>query len=342
MAEHPRRKAPPGRSGSSSGPARVLVALAGVSAVLGLLLAVPAWVLSASLTEPSKATAHRTMTYSYTASVRRSPAYDGTTVRSPEPVFRRVASRVDVHYAYRGSSGTITPVLRVAMPGGWHSERPLQPVQSGPTSGTVRLDLQAIDRRVRAAAAVTGLSPLQVGLTLVTEVRRPGHPSFDPALAMTLTPMRLGLAGSPSSLVVHDASVRASHSPPRLVGVGSYRLSVPHARILSAALLAVGALAGLLGWLLARPRSGGGEADLIRRRWASLLVEVEPLSSPPGHRVVDVVDFPTLAKLAERYGLLVLHWSRSGADTFVVSDEDVTYRYRTGTLDVAELDTTAA
>jgi len=69
------------------------------------------------------------------------------------------------------------------------------------------------------------------------------------------------------------------------------------------------------------------------------LVEVQPLPSPPGRPVVDVVDFPTLAKLAERYGLLVLHWTRSDVDTFVVQDEGVTYRYRTGAVDAKELET---
>jgi len=42
------------------------------------------------------------------------------------------------------------------------------------------------------------------------------------------------------------------------------------------------------------------------------------------------VDFATLAKLAERYQLLVLHWSRSDVETFVVQDQATTYRYRTG------------
>lgn len=39
-------------------------------------------------------------------------------------------------------------------------------------------------------------------------------------------------------------------------------------------------------------------------------------------------EFATLVKLAERYGLLVLHWSRSNIETFVVQDESTTFRYR--------------
>jgi hypothetical protein len=52
------------------------------------------------------------------------------------------------------------------------------------------------------------------------------------------------------------------------------------------------------------------------------------MPAPQGRPVIDVTTFATLAKLAERYGLLVLHWTRSGVETFVVQDENITYRYR--------------
>jgi VCBS repeat-containing protein len=57
---------------------------------------------------------------------------------------------------------------------------------------------------------------------------------------------------------------------------------------------------------------------------------------PAGRPVVDVTQFATLAKLAERYGLLVLHWCRSGVETFVVQDEGITYRYRASTSPSSE------
>lgn len=41
-------------------------------------------------------------------------------------------------------------------------------------------------------------------------------------------------------------------------------------------------------------------------------------------------DIESLAKPAERYGLLVLAWSRGGVDTYVVQDEGTTFRYRSG------------
>ena len=45
------------------------------------------------------------MAFSYTAVVARTPAYDGTAVRSPDPVFRRLTNTVDPHLAYQGDAG---------------------------------------------------------------------------------------------------------------------------------------------------------------------------------------------------------------------------------------------
>jgi hypothetical protein len=66
----------------------------------------------------------------------------------------------------------------------------------------------------------------------------------------------------------------------------------------------------------------------IERRHPQLLVRVEPMASPPGKPVVTVDDFAALAKLAERYGQMILTWTRPDADDFVVRDDGITYRYR--------------
>jgi hypothetical protein len=62
-------------------------------------------------------------------------------------------------------------------------------------------------------------------------------------------------------------------------------------------------------------------------------VPVDPTPAPPGRPVIEVTEFTTLVKLAERYGLLILHWTRSDVETFVVQDEGTTYLYRTGAGD---------
>ncbi|MCH6471166.1 DUF5305 family protein [Sinomonas terrae] len=152
--------------------------------------------------------------------------------------------------------------------------------------------------------------------------------TFQPVLKLNLTPLQLTLAGD---LTVTDTAAAASPGAvPRALEANGWNLTAADARVLSAVLLLAALLGGTaLGYLSRRP-APGGEGAAIRRRYASLLVRVRPVTTAPGRPVIDVTSFATLAKLAQRYGLLVLHWTRSGIETFIVQDENNTYRYRTG------------
>jgi hypothetical protein len=115
----------------------------------------------------------------------------------------------------------------------------------------------------------------------------------------------------------------------RTIGVLGRNATVATARTLSTILLLTALLGALALALITRRSAPGSEGAGIRRRYAPLLVSVQPMPAPPGRPMVDVADFATLARLAQRYGLLVLHWARSEVETFVVQDEGTTYRYRT-------------
>jgi hypothetical protein len=95
-------------------------------------------------------------------------------------------------------------------------------------------------------------------------------------------------------------------------------------------LLAIAAIA-----VLGQMPGAASEGAAIRRRYAALLAQVHPMATPPDRPVVEVTEFATLIKLAERYGLLVLHWSRSGVETFVVQYDGTTFRYRSGSNSAA-------
>jgi len=143
--------------------------------------------------------------------------------------------------------------------------------------------------------------------------------------------LQLTLVGGPSALTVTDTTPthRAGRAENTL-GPAGYQASVSALRIASLVLALGGLLMLCLGGL-ASARAATSEAAAIKRRYATMLLQVEPMTSPPGRPVVDVTDFPALARLAERYGLLVMHWTRSNVDTFIVHDDGITYRYRTGT-----------
>jgi signal peptidase I len=321
--------------------ATTIAAAAGVVGVLGLALGVPAWTASTAPTTPGAGTttndAGQSMTFSYTASVPESPAYDDTTVTAPQPIFRKLTDTVDVEYSYEGDPGTVAVAAELSTASGWHSTVPLgtpKTFTEDSYTGTVSLDLKALEKRAFAAAEATGIPASQLDIAVVPTVTAPGSKAFAPELALALTPLQLTLVGDKSALSVGDttpaATAEASATAPTLSFAGR-EIPVSTARTLSVVMAIAALLAALVVGVFARMSAPATESAAIHRRYAQMLVQVQPMPTPPGRPVIDVVDFATLAKLAERYELLILTWSRSDVETFVVQDQGTTYRYRAGT-----------
>jgi signal peptidase I len=314
---------------------RAAAAAAAIIGVGAVALAALAWTARGVQSTTTQQSSPRQMTFAYSAQVPRTAAYDGTTASSPDPIFRNLANTVEVRYTYRGPPGTISMTALLSTAGGWHSSVPLTaatPVDGTQYDGSVQLNLSALGARAQAAAAVTGLPQSQVLLTLAPTVTPTTGKAFEPTLALDLTPLQLALAGGPSTLTVTDSTKSSSTvlTPPAVSLMG-HQLAVSNARPLSLWLLALSLLIAVDVALMARQARRLEEGAVIRRRYGSLLVVVQPISASPGRPLVDVTEMKTLAKLAERYGLLILCWTRSGVETFVVQDENTTYRYRTGT-----------
>jgi signal peptidase I len=296
--------------------------------VLGVLIAGVGWSTSTDTTSRATTTTSRAITFSYSATVPQSPAYDGTKVSFPDPIFRRLANSVDVYYAYHGTPASVTLAARLSTTNGWNVTVPLEVARSS-TGGGAHLGLDAIDARTKAAAEATGISQTQVAVSVVATVHSAGERDFTAALPFTLSALQLTpTASSAKSLTMKDStSVAHPTHVSRAIHVAGHAISIRTLRYTGLALLLLAALgAAALAFLARRPVSS--EAERIRRRYARLLLPVEPLVQATGHRIIDVTDFTTLARLAERYELLVLHWNRSGIETFVVQDDSVTYRYR--------------
>ena len=280
--------------------------------------------------------------FSYTAAVGQTAAYDASTVYSPEPVFRRVTDSVDLHLAYQApadrasTTSTIAVSAELSAASGWHTLIPLAAASSftgGRNETTVRLDLSALDTRAQAAAQATGMPTQPLTVTIVPTVSTGSGPAFTPKLALSLGPLQLSVA-NPASLTVNDSSPGApgTRIPHTLTLLGKH-VSVAGARSVSAivlllSLLAAAALAAFA--VITRRALPSGEGAAIESRYPRLLARVEPLSTSTDLPVIDVADFATLAKLAENAGLLVLHWTDGDRETYVVLGDGTAYRYRTG------------
>ena len=316
-----------------------LVTAAGITAVA---VAVGMGLLALAATAPivtsqAKTAQSQQMVFSYSAPVGQTAAYDTTTASSPDPIFRKLSNFVDLHLAYSGAPGTMAIAVEESNGLGWHSTWQLAP--ASPVSGrrevqTVRLDLAQFDAKAHAAALATGLPTGNVALAIQPRVTTSAGAVFSPSLALTLSPLELNLSGQATSLVeTAPAQVVAQATRNRVISIFGHRLAAATARSSSWLILGASLLSGLVIWLLVRLDGNPSEGDSIRRRYSSLLVRVEPITASPNRPIVDVEEMGTLVKLAERYGLLILHWSRSGVATFVVQDENTTYRYRAGAAD---------
>jgi hypothetical protein len=311
---------------------QVAAAVTATIGLLALVLAASAWTAPVREVVTTDQPSGQQMTFAYSAPVRRTAAYDGTRAASPHPIFRRLANDVDVRYTYHGPPGRIAMKATLSTGAGWTSTVPLQAVItfSGRTyARTTRLHLSALQARADAAATATGLPSGQVLITLAPTVTSTTGTAFTPTLGLRLDPLALSLAGSPSSLVVKGASA----APVRTEALNKLsflgiQLGVSAARTLSLALLMLSLFAAVAITMLARRTRPKGEVEEIRRRWSSLLVQVHPVQTPEGRPLVDVTEPGTLVKLAERYGLLILHWASDDVETYLVQDDAITYRYR--------------
>jgi signal peptidase I len=313
---------------------RTATAVAAALAIAGLALGALAWTASPDKPATTSTQVTRTMSFSYAAAVPRTPAYDETTARSPDPVFRRLTNVIDLHLGYQGSPGSVSVSAELSTPGGWHSNVRLAAPVSFTESrweSSVRLDLNVFDARARSAAAVTGLPAIPLTVTVLPNIQTAGDSAFMPTLKLNLTPLQLSLAGDPTSLTVQDSTTRSHPANiPRTLGLPGRHLTVIQARALSAILLLAALLAAAALAFVVRHTPQASEGTRIRRRYAPLLASVHPITTPTDRPVIEVAEFATLAKLAERCGQLILHWSRSNTATFIVLDEGTTYRYRTG------------
>ncbi|MEU4158796.1 S24 family peptidase [Actinoplanes sp. NPDC026670] len=313
---------------------RAVAYTAAIAGISGLALGILGWMKPVTETASSGGTAGESMTFSYSAEVPQSAAYDGTTVHSPDPVFRRLAQIVNLHMAYTGRPGRIQVIARLSSQSGWHKTLQLSQQKQFTTNrytGETQLDLQSLQQIAVDAGKAIGAEMGPITLALTAQIRHSDGSAFDPQLSLNLAPLALTLAGSAESLAVDKSSTSATTSiRDRQIGAFGYEIISALAARRYAVYLLLGAILGAaIVAMMALRHVPLRTRTQIERRYPHLLVPVEPMASPPGKPIVVVDAFPALVKLAEKYGQMILTWTRpDGADDFVVRDEGILYRYR--------------
>lgn len=327
----PRHRSTSAGSLSTMPPAlQPVAATAAALGLVGVALAGLSWTRPATTTGAALSSVDSTLDFSYTATVPASAAYDGTTVTAPQPVFRKLTDTIDVTFDYDGRPGRIAVDAVLSAASGWRSTIHLSEQQplAAEQQGAVRLDLSVLEDRADAAAAASGIPTSSLIVTVIPRIWMDGGGQFAPELPLTLDALTL----KPSSEEALTASTSSQQpgtgvAPAQLSALGR-SVDVATARTMSVGAMLLAGLVGLALLALGRMHGPVAEAERIRARHKNLLLPVMPVALTPGRPVVDVPDIEALATLAERYGLLILHWQRSGVTTYVVQDEGTTYRFR--------------
>ncbi|GAA4922517.1 DUF5305 family protein [Actinoplanes utahensis] len=311
---------------------RALAAVAALAGAVGLALGVLGWMKPVTETVEGSGRPGESMTFSYSAEVTPSAAYDGTTVYSPDPVFRKLTDLVNLHMQYAGEAGNITVTARLSAENGWHKTLQLMQQKrftSERYADTVQLDLDSWTQRVKAAGEAIGADMGPITAEITAAVQHDDGSTFAPRISLNLAPLLLTLVGGPDALVVDQSSTGSVVRTRQIGAFGHTVLTAPQARLYAVYLLLMAlTAAGIVAAMAARHVPLRTRAQ-IQRRYPHLIVPVEPMASPPGKPVVVVDTFPALVKLAEKYGQMILTWRRpDGADDFVVRDEGILYRYR--------------
>jgi hypothetical protein len=336
-----------------SSPVRAAIWALGILAFVGLLLALLAFTrpttttTSSAAATPTESSSDSKMTFSYSAAVKPSPAYQGDVARSPNPIFRSVANIVDVQYTYDGPSGEVSVAAELSATSGWTWSVPLQgptAIGAGSNTGTVSLELNALSALAAEGAKATGIAFGQLNVAVVPTVTASvptvtaSSGKYAPALRMSLTPTTLTLPDGEKSLEVAGTpgttdTSGAAESPTVATSVDNtvsflgVELSVSTARLLAVLLILLGTLGIVVLYRTTPQPEPLDEADQIRAQYRELVLEVDPMPTPSG-TVVDVPSITELAKLAKQYSLLILNGTDGTGEVFVIQDEFLAYRYR--------------
>ncbi|MFM2437809.1 MAG: hypothetical protein RLZ55_620, partial [Actinomycetota bacterium] len=187
-------------------------------------------------------------------------------------------------------------------------------------SGTIALDLNALEAQAKAGTEAAGLPMTDLTVTVAPSVKL-AEGAFNPELPLRLTKDTLQPESSDQKFEVTDQStVQQSVAKPNSLKVLTFSIGIWPLRIVS--MLAF--LVGVAGLLLLRRYAPAGRANPAARH-GDIIVPVAAVSAPVGV-VIDVDDVDELVKIAKRYALLVLHWTDPNVDVYFVQDERTMYR----------------
>lgn len=285
--------------------------------------------------------------FSYEAPSSPGATYPDGVARTGDAVFPALSRHVTLAFAYRFASpypnrvsGRAAMDLVISDEDGWHRRLPL--VSSRPLSATGGrlvggVSLERLRTLVNEMERETGTTQSQYSVTIRPHLRVEGvvdgsrvDTRFAPRLTFRLDPSRLALAPAPDGRPVPLSVSQAGAVPGRTasaVRILGAELSITQLRAIGlfGSEIAL-ALALLVGIPLLRALRGT-EAERIRCRLGSRLIEVDGLPSVHPGGVVRVSDMSILTRIANRDDAQIMVATSQGRFDYGLVSRGILYRY---------------
>ncbi|MBS1250443.1 MAG: putative signaling protein [Chloroflexi bacterium] len=334
--------------------------------VIGVFLTLSLILGAFAFTRPSTLKTGDDLQYQHTGQLVYSAqdtgdVYDAEKIQAGEPVFLALACQLELAYEYDVSfpageeipmadfQGNGQMLVKVEDPNGWNRTLSLMPSVPFSGSGVIfktGLDLCQVRELITHKEEVTGVTNRWYNLVLLPEISIQGdvggkklQDTFAPAVKFQLDSLLMRLVSDEETdplLSTERGVLPGFKEIPNTLSILGVSLPVTSARWISGLLffLALG-LGAWMGWPVYQAWQRG-DASRIQIQYSPLLIDIreESLTSA-SHHFVELVSFRELAKLAERYGAVILHEMRGRFHRYLVQDGDTVYQYA---LDATALD----
>jgi signal peptidase I len=325
-----------------------IIFVLGLLAFGALILVIFAFIRPATRLVPDNITYQHFGFFNYTATGPDS-VYESGILQSGQPIFPKATCVIDINFQYTligeqaegiGGSHQTTAILTEPQ-SGWQRVIPLHPIE--PFTGTTfdtqaNLDLCQVISMLEEMETETGYRPGFYTLSIVPEVTVAGtisgrelNDTFEPHLNFRYNRTHF-------HLIVEDSEtdplnpgetrlLQGELEEPNVLPILGLRLKVPTLRIISLLILGL-SLGGIvmLGMQI-QNLSRNDQPAFVRMKYEALIVDINRGGAQETSRMIDVTSIDDLAKLAERYNVMILHETSDDSHSYYVQGDGITYRF---------------
>ena len=139
------------------------------------------------------------------------------------------------------------------------------------------------------------------------------------------------------SVLLRRACCEKSAKKPNVLPIFGWEPKVPTLRIISLLVLALSVTGLVILGLQIQNLERNDRPAFVRMKYDALIVDIKSGSIKASAHIIDITSIDDLAKLAERYNVMILHDPHGSTHAYYVQGDGITYRYLDGEPNSKEL-----